>query len=102
MVLCNNSLRINDDVLIKYFVISIIRIIIIEIISFIDAIHLIYIHINYYIFVSANQIIFGFQYLLGVASKQLRLPHGRVGDSTIVVNSLSSQMSELVEDAIAS
>ena len=41
-------------------------------------------------------------YLLGVASKQLRLLHGRVGDSTIVVNSLSPQMSELVEDAIAS
>ena len=40
--------------------------------------------------------------LLGVASKQLRLLHGRVGDSTIVVNSLSPQMRELVEDAIAS
>ena len=39
---------------------------------------------------------------LGVASKQLRLLHGRVGDSTIVVNSLSSQISVLVEDAIAS
>ena len=35
----------------------------------------------------------------GVASKQLRMLHGRVGDSTIVVNSLSPQMSELVEDA---
>ena len=32
----------------------------------------------------------------------LRLLHGRVGDSTTVVNSLSLQMSELVEDAIAS
>ena len=40
-------------------------------------------------------------YLIGVASKQLRLLHGRVGDSTIVVNSLSPQMRELVEDAIA-
>ena len=39
---------------------------------------------------------------LGVVSKQLRLLHGRVGDSVIVVNSLSTQMSELVEDAIAS
>ena len=38
----------------------------------------------------------------GVASKQLRLVHGRVGDSTTVVNSLSPQMSDLVEDAIAS
>ena len=35
------------------------------------------------------------------ASKQLRLLDGRVGDSTTVVNSLSPQMSELVEDAIA-
>ena len=33
-----------------------------------------------------------------VVSKQLRL-HGRVGDSTTLVNSLSPQMSELVEDA---
>ena len=41
-------------------------------------------------------------WILGVASKQLRLLHGRVGDSTIVVNSLSPQMSELGEDAIAS
>ena len=41
-------------------------------------------------------------WLLGVASKQLRLLHGRVRDSTIVVNSLSPQMSELLEDAIAS
>ena len=41
-------------------------------------------------------------WILGVASKQLRLLHGRIGDSTIVVNSLSLQMSELVEDAIAS
>ena len=43
-----------------------------------------------------------FTWILGVASKQLRQLHGRVGDSTIVVNSLSPQMSELVEDAIAS
>ena len=41
-------------------------------------------------------------WILGVASKQLRLLHFRVGDSTTVVNSLSPQMSELVEDAIAS
>ena len=41
-------------------------------------------------------------WILGVASKQLRLLYGRVGDSTTVVNSLSPQMSELVEDAIAS
>ena len=41
-------------------------------------------------------------WIFGVASKQLRLLHGRVGDSTIVVNSLSPQMRELVEDAIAS
>ena len=41
-------------------------------------------------------------WILGVVSKQLRLLRGRVGDSTIVVNSLSSQMSELVKDAIAS
>ena len=41
-------------------------------------------------------------WILGVASMQLRLLHGRVGDSTIVVNCLSPQMSELVEDAIAS
>ena len=40
--------------------------------------------------------------ILGVALKQLRLLHGRVGDSTIVENSLSPQMSQLVEDAIAS
>ena len=39
---------------------------------------------------------------LGVASKQLRPLHGWVEDSTIVVNSLSHQMSELVEDATAS
>ena len=41
-------------------------------------------------------------WVLGVASKQLGLLHGRVGDSTAVVNSLSPQMGELVEDAIAS
>ena len=40
-------------------------------------------------------------WIIGVASKQLRLLHDRVGDSTTVVNSLSPQMSELVEDAIA-
>ena len=32
----------------------------------------------------------------------IRLLHGGVGDFTIVVNSLSPQMSELVEDAIDS
>ena len=37
-----------------------------------------------------------------MVSKQLRLLHGRVGDSTTLVNSLSPQMSELVEDAVAS
>ena len=41
-------------------------------------------------------------WILGVVSKQLRLLHGRVRDSTPSVNSLSSQMSELVEDAVAS
>ena len=35
-----------------------------------------------------------------MASKQLRLLHDRVGDSTTLVNSLSPQKSELVEDAI--
>ena len=49
-----------------------------------------------------DHIIYLLTWILGVASKQLRLLHGRVGDSTIVVNSLSPQMSELVEDAIAS
>ena len=41
-------------------------------------------------------------WILGVVSKQLRLLHGRVGDSTTSVNSMSPQMSELVEDAVAS
>ena len=41
-------------------------------------------------------------WILGVVPKQLRLLHGRVGDSTTLVNSLSSQMSELGEDAVAS
>ena len=41
-------------------------------------------------------------WILGVVSKQLRLLHGRVGDSTTSLNSLSPQMSELVEDAVAS
>ena len=41
-------------------------------------------------------------WILGVVSQQLRLLHGRVEDSTTLVNSLSLQMSELVEDAIAS
>ena len=45
---------------------------------------------------------YGYTWILGVSSKQLRLLRGRVGDSTIVVKSLSPQMSELVEDAIAS
>ena len=35
-----------------------------------------------------------------MASKQLRLFHGRVGDSTTLVNSLSREMSELVEDVL--
>ena len=46
--------------------------------------------------------VFILTWILGVASKQLRLLHGRVGDSTTSVNSLSPQMSELVEDDIAS
>ena len=37
-----------------------------------------------------------------MVSKQLRLLHGRVEDSTTSVNSLSPQMSELVEDAVVS
>ena len=41
-------------------------------------------------------------WILGVVSKHLRLLHGRVGDFNISVNSLSSRMSELVEDAVAS
>ena len=41
-------------------------------------------------------------WILGLVLKQLRLLHGRIGDSTTSVNSLSPQMSELVEDAIAS
>ena len=42
-------------------------------------------------------------WILGVVSKQLiRLLHGRIGDSTTSLNSLSPQMSELVEDAVAS
>ena len=41
-------------------------------------------------------------WILGVVSKQLRLLHGPVVDSTTSVNYLSSQMSELVEDAVAS
>ena len=41
-------------------------------------------------------------WILGVVSKQLRLLHGRVGDSTTLVKFLSPQMSELVEDAVAS
>ena len=41
-------------------------------------------------------------WILRIASKPLRLLHGRVGDSTIVVNSSSAQMSDLVEDTIAS
>ena len=50
-------------------------------------------------------IILGLNYytwILGVVSKQLRLLHFRVGDSTTSVNSLSPQMSELVENAVAS
>ena len=41
-------------------------------------------------------------WILGVVSEQLRLIHGRVRDSTASVNSLSPQMSELLEDAVAS
>ena len=41
-------------------------------------------------------------WILGVVSKQLRLLRGRVGDSTTLLNSLSPQMSELVDDAVAS
>ena len=41
-------------------------------------------------------------WILGVASKQLRLLHGRVGDFVSLVNFLSPQMSKLVEDAVAS
>ena len=37
-----------------------------------------------------------------MVSKQLRQLHSLVGDSTTSVNSLSPQMSELVEDAVAS
>ena len=41
-------------------------------------------------------------WILGLVSKQLRLLRGLVGDSTTLVNSLSPQMSELVEDAVVS
>ena len=41
-------------------------------------------------------------WILGVVSNQLKLLHGRVGDSTTLVNSLTPEMSELVEDAAAS
>ena len=41
-------------------------------------------------------------WILGVVSKQLKLLHGRVGDSTTSVNSLSPQISELVDDSVAS
>ena len=41
-------------------------------------------------------------WILGVVSQELRLLHGRVGNSTTLVNSLSLQMSELVEDAVDS
>ena len=50
----------------------------------------------------ARCLIYIITWLLGVALKQLRLLHGRVGDSTTSVNSLSPQMSDLVEDVIAS
>ena len=44
-----------------------------------------------------------YTWVLGVvASKQLRLIHGRVWDSATLVNSLCPQMRELVEDAISS
>ena len=60
--------------------------------------------IGLYTLITQHHVLYGYLlgYLIGVASKQLRLLHGRVGDSTIVVKSLSPQMSELVEDAIAS
>ena len=41
-------------------------------------------------------------WILGVVLKQLRLLRGRVGDSITLVNSLSPQMSELVEDCVVS
>ena len=41
-------------------------------------------------------------WILGVASKHLSLLHGRVGDSTTLVNSLSPKMGLLVEDVVAS
>ena len=45
-----------------------------------------------------------FSHLLGYLEwfQQLRLLHGRIRGSTTLVNSLSPQMSELVEDAVAS
>ena len=43
-----------------------------------------------------------FTRMLEVVSKQLRLLRDRLVDSTTLVNSLSPQMSELVEDAVAS
>ena len=41
-------------------------------------------------------------WILGVVSKQLSLLQGRVRDYTTLVNSLSSKMRSLVEDAVAS
>ena len=41
-------------------------------------------------------------WILEVVSKQLRLLPGRVGHSTTLVNSLIPQMSELVEEDVAS
>ena len=41
-------------------------------------------------------------WILGVVLEQLQLLHSRVGGSTTSVIYLSPQMSELVEDAIAS
>ena len=41
-------------------------------------------------------------WILLVVSKQLRLLYGQVRDSTTLVNSLGTQMSELVKDDIAS
>ena len=60
----------------------------------------IYIYISYYEAVIIACLSSILTWILGVASRQLRLFHGRVGVSTTLVNSLSPQMSELVEDAV--
>ena len=53
-------------------------------------------------YVKSSSVLFLLTWILGVVSKQLRLLNGGVGDSTTLVNSLSPQMSELVEDAVGS